>query len=85
VTVSGCRPLPGGFYHAQVQTPSLFCNNGRTRHFQSTVLKHIVKAMEHCRRRMRELDFPVDTECCGINRTRIDSVTQLKRLITITF
>ena len=27
---------------------------------ESTVLKHIVKAMEHCRRRMRELDFPVD-------------------------
>jgi len=27
---------------------------------ESTVLKHIVKAMEHCRRRMRELDAPVD-------------------------
>lgn len=26
---------------------------------ESTVLKHIVKAMEHCRRRMRELDSPV--------------------------
>jgi RNA polymerase sigma-70 factor (ECF subfamily) len=25
---------------------------------ESTVLKHIVKAMEHCRRRMRELDSP---------------------------
>jgi RNA polymerase sigma factor (sigma-70 family) len=27
---------------------------------ESTILKHIVKAMEHCRRRMRELDAPVD-------------------------
>ncbi len=27
---------------------------------ESTILKHIVKAMEHCRRRMRELDSPVD-------------------------
>jgi len=27
---------------------------------ESTVLKHIVKAMEHCRRRMRELDSPVE-------------------------
>ena len=27
---------------------------------ESTVLKHIVKAMEHCRRRMRELESPVD-------------------------
>lgn len=27
---------------------------------ESTVLKHIVKAMEHCRNRMRELDAPVD-------------------------
>ncbi len=25
---------------------------------ESTVLKHIVKAMEHCRRRMQELDSP---------------------------
>ncbi|MFA6162030.1 MAG: RNA polymerase sigma factor [Methylobacter sp.] len=27
---------------------------------ESTVLKHIVKAMEHCRRRMRELESPVN-------------------------
>jgi len=27
---------------------------------ESTVLKHIVKAMEHCRRRMRELDSPAE-------------------------
>jgi RNA polymerase sigma factor (sigma-70 family) len=29
---------------------------------ESTVLKHIVKAMEHCRRKMRELDSPVDQD-----------------------
>jgi RNA polymerase sigma factor (sigma-70 family) len=29
---------------------------------ESTVLKHIVKAMEHCRRRMKELDAPVNQD-----------------------